>query len=117
MNVGIVGSRRRQDQEKVELLVNELPEDTTIISGGCEGVDRWAISAARERGMKTMEFYPYHPPPDSPKWEFTKAFHLRNQRIAENSDIIYAFVAHDRKGGTENTIKHAEKLGIRVEIV
>ena len=29
----------------------------------------------------------------------------------------YAFVAQDRKGGTENTIKHAMELGVQVEVI
>ena len=117
MKVGIVGSRRRNDRELVETLVNELPEGTVIISGGCRGVDTWAADAARRRGLEVVEFLPDLPPSGSPHWEFARAYHARNKQIAENSDVIYAFVAPDRKGGTENTIKHAKKLRIRVEVI
>ncbi len=32
----------------------------------------------------------------------------------QNSDVLHAFVAMDRTGGTENTISHAEKFRVRV---
>ena len=114
--VGIVGSRRRTDKKSIEKLVASLPEGTTIVSGGCKGVDTWAVKAGRERGFPIMEFLPYKPPDDSPRWEFTKAYYNRNRKIVEASDIIYAFVAEDRTGGTENTIKHAQELGVPVEL-
>jgi predicted Rossmann-fold nucleotide-binding protein len=101
----------------VETLVASLPEETIVISGGCRGVDSWAAEAARSRGMKVIEYLPDLPLNLSSHWEFTRAYHARNRQIAENSDVIYAFVAPDRKGGTENTIKHAKKLGIRVEVI
>ena len=113
--VGIVGSRRFLNKEMVELLVNELPDETIIVSGGCRGVDTWAANAARLRGLQVIEFLP-NLPKSAPRWAYTKAYHERNKKIAENSDVIYAFVANDRTGGTENTIKHAQKLGVRVEI-
>ncbi len=46
-----------------------------------------------------------------------KAYYARNKKIAENVDVLYAFVAPDRKGGTENTIGYAEKLGKEIHIV
>ena len=115
--VGIVGSRRWENQEAVEELVNVLPLNCTIVSGGSGGVDSWAAAAARGRDMDVIEYLPALPPDGSPPWEFTKAYYTRNRLIAENVDVLYAFVAEDRRGGTENTIKHAMKLGVRVEII
>jgi len=117
MKVGIVGSRRWQNREMVEALVNELPPDSVIVSGGCRGVDKWAASAARSRGLEVVEHLPYFPAGSNPHWVYTQAYHARNLKIAEDSDIIYAFVAADRKGGTDNTIKHAQKLGVPVEVI
>ena len=48
--------------------------------------------------------------------EMVEAYYARNLKIVENSDVIYAFVSSDRKGGTENTIKHARKLGVEVRL-
>ena len=117
MRIGIVGSRRWSRREVVEELINMLPLNSTIVSGGCRGVDTWAKEAAESRGMDVVEYLPDLPPDGSPPWEFTKAYHTRNQQIAENVDVLYAFVAEDRRGGTENTINHAMKLNVRVEVI
>ena len=117
LRIGIVGSRRWHSREAVEELVNVLPLDCTIVSGGCRGVDTWAVDAAKARGIETVEYLPSLPEVGSPPWAYTKAYHARNKQIAEGVDVLYAFVAEDRKGGTENTIKHAMKLGVRVEVI
>lgn len=49
--------------------------------------------------------------------EFAAAAFARNKLIAENSDFGIALVASDRKGGTENTVKHYERMKKRVYIV
>ena len=41
-------------------------------------------------------------------------YYERNKKIAERSDVIIAFVAPDRRGGTENTIKWTKSLGEKV---
>ena len=117
MNVGIVGSRRWKNRAAIESLVKTLPPNTTVVSGGARGVDSWAAEYARKRGLKVIEFLPDLPSNGNPRWEYTKAYHARNRQIAEHSHVVYAFVAPDRKGGTENTIKHAEDLGVPVNII
>ena len=118
MNVGIVGSRRWKSRATVENLVNTLPADTTVVSGGARGVDSWAVECARKRGLKVVEFLPVFPENVGfSRWEYTKAYYARNRQIAEHSHVVYAFVASDRKGGTENTIKHAKELGVPVNII
>jgi len=114
--IGIVGSRRWKNREMVETLVHMLPGDVTIVSGGCEGVDTWAAETARHRSLVVVEHLPDLPEAGSPRWKFTKAYHTRNKLIAEDVDVLYAFVAPDRRGGTENTIKHAMELDVRVEV-
>ena len=114
--VGIIGSRRFKLKGSIKSLVKSLPKTSTVVSGGCKGVDTWAESAAKDRGLDTLIFLPLLPPKGSPRYEFTKAYYARNKLIVENSDIIHAFVSIDRIGGTENTIKHAKKLNIPVVI-
>lgn len=116
MKIGIIGSRRRIDKQTIIDFVNTLTTSDTIVSGGCAGPDMWAEKAARSAGLEVLIFLPDLPPKGSPLYEFTKAFYARNQRIAENSDVIHAFVAPDRKGGTENTLKYARKIGIPIVI-
>ena len=111
MIVGVVGSRRRKDRQIVYELIDSLPlKDTDLlISGGCRGVDSWAEERARTRGIKVRIFKP-----DlsnlKDNWDMISRYYARNKKIAEEVDILYAFVSPDRKGGTENTIKYAEKL-------
>jgi len=115
MKYGIVGSRSRKDRRSVVDFVNSLQPGDVVISGGCRGVDTWAAEAARARGLKVVEFLP-----DlagcRERWQYTRAYFARNEQIAQECDTLVAFVAEVRKGGTENTIKHARKLGHEVII-
>lgn len=115
--IGIVGSRRWSDRRAVEELIKQFPAGTVVVSGGCRGVDTWAIEIAQDCSLKTCVYPPALPPAGSAKWEFTKAYYERNRKIAEDVDVLFAFVAPDRRGGTENTIQHAMKLGVRVEVI
>lgn len=116
MRYGIVGSRKRIDKKSVEDFIKTLNTEDIVVSGGCAGVDLWAEEAARRLRIKVLIFLPDLPPNGSPRYEFTKAFYARNLLIAENSDILHAFVTSDRKGGTENTIKYAKQLGKKIVI-
>jgi predicted Rossmann fold nucleotide-binding protein DprA/Smf involved in DNA uptake len=114
MRVGIVGSRRRRDWRAVFNLVDKLPSGTVVISGGCKrSVDTWAVLRARERGLETVEHLPKLSRGMS-YWQVVQAMYARNRLIAEDCDILVAFVAPDRTGGTENTIGWAKKLGKKV---
>jgi predicted Rossmann fold nucleotide-binding protein DprA/Smf involved in DNA uptake len=120
MKIGIVGSRRRTDYDSVIKLVSGLPKDTVVVSGGCDGPDKWAEKAAKDRGLQVIVFLPQWPKPFNPdltREEVVKVFYDRNRKIAEISEKVYAFVSPDRRGGTENTIKHCEELGVPVEIL
>jgi len=116
MKVAVVGSRRRTDKQSVYNLIDSLGMEDTIVSGGCHGVDTWAEERAIERGLKTIIFRPLLSGSMS-YIERVNIYYDRNKKIAEAGDIIYAFVAPDRRGGTENTIKYAEKLGKKVVII
>ena len=110
MNIGVVGSRRYRSQTDVEKLIDSFSKDTTIVSGGCQGVDRWAEKRAGERGLKTLIFRPKLMNVPTDKFKVIESYYERNKKIAENSDIVHAFVV-DQKGGTWNTIKWALKFG------
>jgi predicted Rossmann fold nucleotide-binding protein DprA/Smf involved in DNA uptake len=119
MKYGIIGSRKRSDKQNIVDLINSLNTSDVVISGGCEGPDLWAEEAARAKGINTKIFLPdLQIDKKSPRYKYKKidAYYARNRLIAENSDIIHAFVAPERKGGTEYTIKYAHKIGIPVII-
>ena len=108
--IGIIGTRRRdsehdyqQTKANFEIVMedhNLTVDDTIICSGGCpKGGDRFAEKIAKEYGMPILIHYP--------RWNTHGkiAGLLRNTEIANDSDILMAVVAEDRKGGTEDTIK------------
>jgi len=106
VRVGIVGSRRRTDRETIEGAVGCLSLGTTVITGTARGPDRWAEQAARERGLEVV----VHMPDLSgvrARWQAAERFYARNQRIVDDSDLVIAFVAPDRTGGTKETVRRA----------
>jgi hypothetical protein len=50
------------------------------------------------------------------RWQIADRYYARNQRIVDDSDVIVAFVAQDRKGGTEDTIRRAKRARKPVEV-
>jgi hypothetical protein len=48
--------------------------------------------------------------------EYTKAYHARNQRIVDASDLVIAFTEKNT-GGTWDTIKRARRAGLPVKII
>jgi predicted Rossmann fold nucleotide-binding protein DprA/Smf involved in DNA uptake len=113
MRVGIVGSRRRLDKENIIAYVETLGDHDIVVSGGCWGVDTWAEECAKERGLETRIFKP-DLRNTKDRADVVNRYYERNKKIVENSDIIIAFVSEDRTGGTENTIKWANELGVPV---
>jgi len=107
--IGIIGSRRR-DTPVDKLLLKEVfdkhyePGDR-IVSGGCpQGGDRFAEEIARDLGLTIIIHYP--------NWSGGRFAGLaRNTLIAEDGDMLLALVAPDRKGGAEDTITKATRLG------
>jgi len=119
--IGIVGSRRRDSKADLELcrkVFNSIYEEGDIIvSGHCpKGGDRYAEIFAKELNLTEDNGKLILHRPD---WDAhgKAAGFVRNTFIAEDSDVIIAVVAPDRKGGTEDTIKKAIKLGKKILLV
>jgi len=115
LKVGIVGSRKRKDKESVYKLVDSLDEKDIVVSGGCRGVDTWAEERALQRGLRVKIYKPKLYMVQS-RQDVIQRYYDRNKIVASESEVLYAFVSEDRKGGTENTIKWARLLGKRVVI-
>lgn len=124
--IGIIGSRRRAEQEDFDMLVNcikSIYEDGDIfVSGGCKtGGDRFGEILAERMGI--LDSMIIHLPdksalPENPKrWDFAKINFDRNTLIARDSDVLVAIVAPDRKGGTEDTIKKFKKMYPLKEVI
>lgn len=127
MKVGVVGSRRRNTPRDKEILRRVLinikentPREVILVSGGCpEGADKFAEELAEEMHLQIIVHKPDKSMlPENPKrWHFAQMNYARNTLIAEDSDMLLALVAEDRKGGTEDTIKKARKRCVPVHIL
>lgn len=112
--IGIVGSRRRDDDKDFRrcqqvFMEHYLPGDR-IVSGGCKkGGDLFAEIIARSMGLTIIIHHANWKGPENKSAGFS-----RNSLIADDCDILIAVVADDRTGGTEDTIHKAEILGKKV---
>jgi hypothetical protein len=105
--IGIVGSRSRTGNEVVNaiedalLRIYDAKARDRVVSGGCPiGADRIAEQLAKKHQISITIHYA--------QWDLLGkgAGFIRNEFIAQDADILIASVAQNRKGGTENTIKH-----------
>ena len=118
MKIAIVGSRKRsfidgkkinkKTKKEVEDLVASLDIDDIVVSGGCKGVDSWAVDSAIKRGMTTHVCLPFIY--DTMDYgQMVQEYYRRNREVVDFSDKIYAFISKDliKKGGTWYTIEYA----------
>jgi hypothetical protein len=113
--VAVTGSRQRTDRHTIEQAIAALPEGVTVITGGCEGPDRWAEAAARARGLAVETLFP-DLPASGPGYLFTRAYHERNSALVDACDRLLAFPVAPH-GGTWHTVKAALAAGKRIEII
>lgn len=118
--IGIVGSRRRNSSKDFLQVLTAFnmvynPGDE-IVSGGCpEGADNFAELIAKQMPCPIIIHYPNKQNLDqvllkkAPRAAYAKINYARNELIAKDAFVLIACVADDRKGGTENTIKHFKK--------
>ena len=132
IKIGIVGSRRYTNKQKIKDLIFEIKEkygdEVEIVSGGQkDGADGYAKKFTLEFDMKYVEFPPAHyswnmhcklPATEYNKQYYVTNYFKRNKQIAEYSDIIVVFIQKGVKSrGTMNTIHYAEKLKKLVQIL
>lgn len=127
-SIGIIGSRRRDTTADLEVcrkvFLEHYEQGDVIVSGGCkQGGDRFAEILAREYNIPIKIHWPDKSKLDpekmkkSPKWAYAEINYARNTLIAQDSDILICVVASDRKGGTEDTVKKAIKMGKTIVLV
>ena len=125
VKVGVVGSRRRNSRDDFYMVRNSMKEvveeygkeNVTFVSGGCpKGADNFAEQISEQLGTKIIIHKPDKTTLDkelmkhNPKAAYAIINFARNTLIAEDSDILIACVAPDRKGGTEDTISKYVKI-------
>ncbi|MBJ3775864.1 hypothetical protein [Acuticoccus mangrovi] len=116
MRIGIVGSRSRSGPEEADVIariLDYLPAGAVVVSGGAVGVDALADRLARAAGFAVDVIRPDYAGV-SGRIAAANACFARNQILAESVDILVAFPASDRRGGTENTIRHAKRANVPV---
>jgi len=127
MLLGVVGSRKR-DAASDKALIREFireklseGEEVILVSGGCpDGADRFAEELTVEFGFPEMVIHEPDetmlPPAGQRKtWHYTKMYYARNTLIAEDCDELLALPSETR-GGTDDTIDKARKLGKTIHI-
>lgn len=110
MKIAIVGSRNFESLHLIARYIEQLPNDTTIISGGAFGVDSYAERIAKKHSLKTIVHLP--------NWnEYGKrAGFIRNQLIVNDADKVVAFW-NGISRGTKHSIELARKAGKEIEII
>ena len=126
INIGIVGSRKYTNINKVEKAIEQCiqkygQDNLCIVSGGAEGADTHGRMVALQKGLKYIEYNPRHTKwnehSGKPKEWYAQPYHVgnffeRNTFIAEDSDILFAFIPEGHKSnGTMDTVGKAKKLG------
>lgn len=123
VRLGVVGSRRRnspRDKARLKEFLRRAKSKfptLLLVSGGCpKGADRFAEEIAEELDLPIKIHYPDKSklPPNPERYHFAQINYARNTLIAEDCEILVALVADDRKGGTEDTIKKAERMGKKI---
>ncbi len=109
VKVAIVGSRDYKWLTRVIQVVNELPDGSTVVSGGARGVDSIAESTARGRGL--------HVESHIAEWDKygKSAGMIRNSKIVRDCSVVIAFWDGKSKG-TLDTITKATLAGKTVII-
>jgi len=125
MKVAIVGSRDFSDLGAVRKLVAELPEGTTVITGGARGVDKTAELVARERGLNVIVYHAKwndltHPNANIQVNKYGKKYDAsagirRNEDIIKDADQVYAFW-DGVSNGTRNSMGLAKKYGKQLTV-
>lgn len=126
MIVGIVGSRRRnneEDRSKLYLYLSRIGDITKIVTGDCWcGGDEFAgdyadqydieLDVKYKRDPETNQIIPDYIDESEhyDYYTFCKICYARNEEVAkEPLDFLIALVSDDRTGGTENTIKYFKR--------
>ncbi len=113
MKVIVCGCRNWSNRKIIKKRLWELPSNTIIVEGGCDGADLMARDVALEIGLEVVEF------PAAWKKYGKSAGPKRNIKMLDTGpQLLIAF--HDdltKSKGTKHIITEARKRGIEVEVI
>ena len=124
IKIGIVGSRKWKNKEKIQAVVDQClaryGQNLTVVSGGAKGADSLGKLVALEKGLQYIEYNPAHEAwneySGKPKEWYGKEYRVgnffeRNTFIAEDSDILFAFIPEGHQSnGTMDTVGKTKKM-------
>ncbi len=110
LNIAVTGTRDWPDMDLVVDYIDSLPTRMRVLSGGGRGVDRVAISMAKQRGLGYEEILP--------NWEEDgkNARPIRNRKILKKADIAVVFWDGKSRGG-KMFIEQANEQGVPVFVI
>lgn len=122
MKLAIIGSRSVKEEQMVWEAIHTFVTKhsvegvpVTIISGGAEGIDKFAKSYANKWSMDHVEFIPYFKLDRASNYS-ARHFFIRNKQIIDNADRVLAIWDGVSKG-TEHGIKYSQKTGKQVMVI
>lgn len=122
LRLAVVGARAFSSRSAVAGLVRDLvrvygASGFVLVSGGCRGVDSWAVSAARELGVRCDVVLPSFPR-GSPFAVVRRALLSRSARLVRSCDGVFAFLgAGGLVGGTGFAVSAARRSGVPVRLL
>lgn len=130
---GFSGTRQvltARQRRVVQEVVNDLPADCLVITGGCTGVDAFVARAAKQRGLRVKTILPADRRHVDPDWqqycdEYVEAgtFKERNQLIVDSSTHLHGCPLYtegdtrSKRSGTWQTIRMAWRAGITTRVL
>lgn len=113
MKIVVTGSRDYPMAQPILDRLAKLPKLSTVITGGCRGVDSSAAVAARVNGFDLIEF------PANWNGRGKAAGPYRNRLMLDmRPDLVIAFHEdYDHSKGTKDCVEEAKRRGIPVEVV
>ena len=118
MKIAVVGSREFKDKELIQMVLEDIGNIWSLVSGGARGVDFWAEEIIEDLNRKNS--YPSERiqkiifKPDWDKYGKSAGF-IRNKLIINEADMVLAFWDGKSKG-TKHSIDLAIKAGIPLNI-
>jgi hypothetical protein len=108
--VAVIGSRDGIPASLIRSMIDDLPMNCVVVSGGARGVDSLAARFASQRGLDVVEFFA--------DWDAhgRSAGFLRNRVMAANADYVLA-LWNGSSRGTGHMIAEAKSRGIPVKVV